>query len=183
MKMEKMPNKKTSLIFAIAIAVVILAYIVTMNMPLFTYTRTNPAEVAGQEDSVSIVQYTWKPYQYKDLTSGVLADAYKAETGERYAITDTIAVPLFAFLMAFIALVVILALHSKFWSVFFPIIWSLGSLIGYLVSPLLNLSICNKATTLVHIILFAVTLVLSIISFIVYSIPKRKYDIAHREIY
>ncbi len=179
--MENIKNKKLALVFSIIIAVLIVAYIATMTMPLITYTRTEPAAVAGQEETISLMQYLWFPYNYQDLTREYMTDVYNADLGVKYDITDTIAAPLFAFIVAFIAIAFVLVFYKKFWSVLFPIIWSVGSLVLYALSSLFTVSAINPTTILTHKILFVATLVVSIVLLVLYSIPKLRYDIAHRE--
>ncbi len=181
MEQTGIKNPKLRIIFATILSVILVAYIVSMLMPLLTYTRLEPKEVAGTEETVSFMQYLWKPYNYADLTGDVLPDLYKAEVGEKYTITGSIGIPLFAFLASFISLAVVIVLRKQPWNVFFPFIFGLVSLIGYVASPFLNISIINSTTWLIHMILFALALIVSVVAFFMISLPQIRYDRANRE--
>ncbi len=181
MEQTGVKNPKLRIIFAVILAVILVAYIAAMLMPLLQYTRLEPEEVAGTEETVSFMQYLWKPYNYADLTGDVLPDIYKAEVGTKYTITGSIGIPLFSFLASIISLAIVLALRKKPWNVFFPFIFGLVSLIGYFVSPFLTLSIINPTTRIVHIILFVAAIVVSAVAFFMVSLPKMRYDAANKE--
>ena len=174
-------NQKLGKILAFAIAALLVAYIVLMVLPLLTYTRLEPADVAGTEEAVSLMQYLWFPYNYADLTGDVLPDAFKAELGIKYSITNTIYVPLFTFVIALISIPIIILGRKRAFSIIAPIIWSLIGLVGYLTSSFLNLTMINSTTRLIHIILFAIVLIISIVSFIFVSIPRMQYVAATKE--
>jgi len=174
-------KQKLSIIFTVIIAVLLIAYIAVMTMPLITYTRLQPAEVAGTEESVSLMEYLWLPYNYADLTGDVLPDAYKAELGAKYTITGTIGIPLFAFLAGIISLAVVVVFRKKVWTVFFPLVWSLVTLIGYLTSSFLNLSLCNSTTRIVHLVVIVLTLIISLANLFIISLPQMRYDAANKE--
>ncbi len=174
-------NNKLRVILAIGIAVLILAYIFAMTIPMVSYTRTEPKDVVGQEDEVSFMQYLWFVYEYPDLTNDVLPDAYAAELGTKYSITPTIYYPLISFVLAFVSAALLLIFYKKWWPVLFPLVWSIFSLIGALTSPVLSLSMMNPAARLSLIILAAVVLVVSVVYLLVISIPQLRYEIATRE--
>lgn len=174
-------NQKLGKILAFTIAAILVAYIALMILPILSYTRLEPAEVKGMEENVSLLQYLWTPYNFADLTSKVLPNLFTAEIGAKYAITNTIYVPLFVFVICLISIPTIIFGRKRAFSVIAPFVWSLIGLLGYIASPFFNLSIINSSTKLIHIILFAVVLVLSVISFILVSIPRMKYVAATKE--
>lgn len=174
-------NLKLGKILAIAMAALMLAYLVLTTLPIMTYTRLEPAEVKGMEENVSLMQYLWVPYNYADLTGDVLPDAFKAELSTKYAITNTIYIPLFVFIVGLFSMPIIYFGRKRAFSVLAPFVWSLLGLIGYFTSNLLNLSMINTTTRLIHIILFALVLIISIVSFVLVSIPRMKYVAATKE--
>ncbi len=174
-------KQKLSIIFTVIIAALLVAYIAVMMMPLITYTRLQPAEVAGTEESVSLMEYLWLPYNYADLTGDVLPDAFKAELGVKYTITGTIWIPLFSFLVGIISLAVVVFFRKKVWPAFFSLVWSFVTLIGYLTSSFLNLSLCNSTTRIIHLIVIGLTLVVSLANLFMITIPQMRYDAANKE--
>ena len=176
--MEK--NKKLFTIFAIALAVLMAAYIACTTLPIFEYTFVDKAGVE-QSAKVTLSQYLWLPYNYAELTGDFLPDLFKSELGIKYNITSTIAIPLFAYVGALISIAVILIFKKMSFSIFFPIVWSVVSIIGYLVAPFMTLIM--PTTKLIHIIIFAVTLIVSLITFFKLYLPQIRYNFAHRERY
>ncbi len=181
MEQISVKNNKLRLILAIGIAVLILAYIFAMTIPMFSYTRTEPKEVVGQEDSISLMQYLWFPYEYPDATGSLFVDEFRADYGTAYSITPTIYYPLISFLLAFVSIAIIFILQKKWWTVLFPLVWAIFSVIGALTSPVLNLSIVNSAAQLSLVILAAATLAVSVVYLFVIAIPQLRYAIATRE--
>ncbi len=186
MEQTGVKNPKLRSIFAIIIAVLLLAYIVAMAaMPIITYTRTS-GDQAGQEEQISLMTYLWRPFDHQDFSGAEpLKSFFQREFQQRYEtpINQTIAPALFAFLVAFISMIAVLLGRKKPWNVFFPIIWSVVSLVLYLLNPFMNGSFINSTTKLVHMIIFAVVLVVAVIDFFMISLPKMRYDAGHREKY
>ncbi len=176
--MEK--TKKLITIFAIALAVLMVAYIAFTTMPIFKYTFVDETGTE-QNVSVSLSQYLWLPYNYAELTGDVLPSLYKDALGAKYNITSTIGFPAFSYVGALISILVILIFKKYTFSVFFPLIWSLGSLIGYFISPFISLII--PGTKMIHLIVFAATLIVSLAAFFMAYLPQIAYNRAHREKY
>ena len=174
-------NNNLRLVFAIGIAVRVLAYVVAMTIPMISYTRTEPQEVAGQQDEVTLMQFLWFTYEYPDLTGDILPDTYKAEVGTKFAITNVMYFPFISFVFAFVALGMILAFHKAWWGILFPLSNAVFALGGFLISPLFTLSIVNPAARLIPIILSAVTMVLCLAYLVLISIPQLRHEIATRE--
>ena len=181
MDQNNVKNNKLRVILTIGIAVLILAYVFAMTIPMLSYTRTDPKELVGQEDEVSFMQYLWMVYEYPDLTNDVLPDAFKAELGTKYSITPTIYYPLISFVLAFVSAALLVVLRKMWWPVLLSVVWSIFSLIGAITSPVLNLSIMNPMAQLALIILSAIVLALSVIYLLAFSIPQLRHEIATRE--
>ncbi len=180
--MEKIKNQKLNLVLVVVIAALVVAYIATMTLPFITYTRLEPAEVAGKEETISLMQYVWVPYNYADLTNKIIPEVHMDEFGVKYNITKTVPAPLFGFVGGLITIAVAFFLRKKFWSIFFPIVWSVVGAILYFTNTFFTLSIINPATFTVHMIIFAITLLVALENLILYSIPLLKYNRANREI-
>ncbi len=141
----------------------------------------SPTEFAAGEKTVSLMQYLWLPYKFGDLTRDVLPNIFTDAGLGRYTISKTIGFPLFSFLAGIIGAVVIALLRKKNWSVFFPIVWSIGTLIGYVIFPVFG--IMHQTSMIVQIVIAALVLILSLIFFFLYALPSMRYNMAHREKY
>ncbi len=181
MEQTSAKNQKLGIILAIIIAVLLVAFVATMAMPFVSYTRTRPPELVGQEETVSLSEYLWLTYKYTDLTGEVLPPLFKAEFDTKFNVTTSIALPLMCFLGSLIAAAIMIVGSKRAFSVLAPFIISFLGLLGYFVAPLVNLSIVNPTMRTVHILILSLVLILSVVSFILYSIPRMKYVAATRE--
>ena len=200
-------------VVAVVIAVLMLGYIGAMTMPFVTYTKLDdkklsavnaelekgkkikadwtwendkfilsPVEYAANDETVSLMQYLWTPYKCSDLTRDVLPNVFvDAGIAKKYSTTSTIGFPLFSFIIGIVGAFIIGFFGKKNWSVLFPIVWSIGTLLGYFVFPILGFM--NKTSYMVHIVISALVLVLSIVFFFLFALPSIRYNIAHKEKY
>lgn len=171
MEQTGVKNQKLGAIFAILIASLALVYFVSLFLPFLTYTQTAP-EVAGQEETISMMEYLWLPHHHADLINKILPEMSKAELGVRYNITASIAFPLAGFAGALVSAALIYFARKRAYTVLVPMAWSLACLVGYLVAPVFKLACIASSTLVIHMILLAIIFVLSVISFIRYSIPR-----------
>ncbi|MBQ7037010.1 MAG: hypothetical protein IJN74_05940 [Clostridia bacterium] len=146
-----------------------------------TYTL-NLKEFSAGDVTLSLNEYLWFCYNYPDLARDVFPNIWAdAKLPGKYNITSTIGFPLFSFLLAIIGAAVTVLLLKFFWNIGFPVIWSVGTLLGLLTSPVYNLFV--PSSVLVLTIISAVVLVLSILYIFLYSIPMCKYAWENRERY
>ena len=144
--------------------------------------KVNVSDYATNDETISLNDYLWFCYNYSDLTRDVFPNIWvDAKLPGKYTITSTIGFPLFSFLIAIIGACVVYFVKKFFWNVGFSVVWSLGTLIGLLTSPIYKFFI--PSSVLILTIISAVVLVLSIIYVFLYSIPMFKYYWAHRERY
>ncbi len=144
--------------------------------------KLNLSEFATNEETLSLNEYLWFCYDYSDLTRDVLPNIWAdAQLPGKYNITSTIGFPLFSFLLAIIGAVVVFLVKKFFWNIGFPVIWSVGTLLGLLISPVYKVFI--PSSVLILTIISAVVLVLSVIYIFLYSVPMFKYYWEHREKY
>lgn len=204
MNQKDVMKPKLRTIFSVILAVLIVAYIASMSMPFIKYTslvekldvrtakqatwtfnegefKINPQfaqHTAGDVD-VSLSQYLWFPYKYTDMTKYVFPKAFTAQNMGEYFITSTIATPFFAFIIGLVSILIVLLFKKKSFSVFFPLIWALVSLIGYLTAPIFKFM--YSTSYMVQLIIIALTLAVSIAYLIVVMIPQMRYDKQHKE--
>ncbi len=141
----------------------------------------SPAEYAAGEETISLSRYLWFLYKHGDVTRDVLPNAFADAGFAKYTTQSTIAFPLFSYVIGIIGAAVVGIFGKKNWSIFFPIVWSFVTLLGYFVFPIY--SFMPQTTMIVHIAISALVLVLSVFSFFMYSLPSMRYNIAHREKY
>ncbi|MBE7064131.1 MAG: hypothetical protein E7390_10165 [Ruminococcaceae bacterium] len=187
MEQTGVKNPKLRIIFAVAMAVLIVAFIVTMCLPMITYT---PKDAEGKlldgEKTISLMSFLWMPTEHSGISdSASLAKLYKAELQAEFETPINAAFPpaLFAFLMGLISLAIVIFAKKKPWNVYFPIIWSFVSLIFYLANPFMRLSVIDPTIKLIQMIILGLTLIVAVVAFFTLSLPQIRYDIAHREKY
>ncbi len=178
--MEQNTKKKLFKTFAIILIVLTAAYIVATTMPFLTYEQV--AENGSKETvEVTLSQYLWETYKHADLTGKVLPSRFTQELGVKYNVTSSVYIPLFAYIGALICFGFLLGCYKKSFCIFLPLVWSVGSLIGYFISPIFKLA--NTCMFYTHIAIFALTLVASVIAFFMLYLPQMKYNYAHRSKY
>lgn len=204
MNQKDVMKPKLRTIFSVILAVLIVAYIASMSMPFIKYTALEDkldvkiakkatwtfdegefkinsqfAQYTAEDVDVSLSQYLWFPFNYPDLTKYVFPKAFKAANMNEYFITSTIVTPFFAFIIGLVSILIVLLFKKKSFSVFFPLVWSLVSLIGYLTSPIFKFM--YSTSYLVQLIILALTLIISLVYLIIVIIPQIRYNKQHKE--
>lgn len=185
MDLNSVKTKKIRIAFTIALCVVMALYYVVCALPMITYTHQT-GDLAGQEETISLSSFIWKPYNHADITgTQPLNDLFKAELQKKVnlPINHTIPGPLFAFVGAFISILVVAICWKKAFNVYFPVVWGVGSILLYLINPLLQLSIIDSSILMLHYILFALAIVITIAEFFLISLPQIKHERANKELY
>lgn len=188
MEQTGVKNPKLRIIFAVIMAVLLVAYIVAMCLPMITYTPKDATGkvMEGETNTISLMTFLWMPTEHSGIGDSVsLENLFETELQAEYRTPINVAFPpaLYAFLMGLVSLGIVLLAKNKPWNVYFPIVWAVGSLIFYLANPFMQLSVIDPTMKLVHMIIFALTLIVALAAFFMVSLPQMRYDAAHKEIY
>lgn len=185
MDLNSVKTKKLRIAFTIALCVVLALYYVVSALPMITYTHQT-GDLAGQEETISLSSFIWKPYNHQDITgTQPLNSLFSSELQKKVElpINHTIPGPLFAFVGAFISILVVAIGWKKAINVYFPFVWGVVSILLYLINPLLQLSIINSGVLMLHYSLFALAIIIAAVEFFLISLPQIKHERATRELY
>lgn len=154
-------TRRTLGYFNFIIALLMVAMIVLQLVPYVHYG----VDEEGVEQSVSILGYVVTPYEHRAMNDYM--ETYIEDFNVGHVMLPGTLVPIFGFIGA----IMVLRKRGKMGPVLYSTIWSFLSLLIYVTSPFCRYG--NPGMFVVHVIVLAATLILSLFCLIMYiKMPK-----------